>query len=85
MNKINQILEGLKESKEITHEEWLKTCIKKDNTRKNMWYAVTDKGVLYGGSPEIVMRKIVSKKAKEKTYSDTTSKNILSSEDDLPF
>ena len=43
--------------------------IERDNTqRKEKWYAVTDKGVIYGGSKAIVERKIKRLGAKEKTY-----------------
>ena len=61
--------------------------IKRDITRKNRWYAVTDKGVIYGGTMEIVQRKIDKMGAKEKTYAEDNKRNIIAEqkEFDLPF
>jgi hypothetical protein len=46
--------------------------IRKDNTQKNKYYAVTDKGVIYGTTPEIVQKKIDKLGAKEKIYMSDT-------------
>jgi len=41
--------------------------IKRDTTQcKEKWYSVTDKGIIWGGSREIVERKIKRLNAKEK-------------------
>jgi hypothetical protein len=43
--------------------------IRRDNTSKReRWYAVTDKGIIYGSSRETVERKIKRLGAKGKTY-----------------
>jgi len=43
--------------------------IKRDTTvKKERWYAVTDKGVIYGGSKAIVEKKLKRLGAKEKVY-----------------
>lgn len=57
--------------------------IRKDNTKKNNYYAVTDKGVIYGGSIEIVERKIKRLNANEKVYNDDSKikKEIVSNDD----
>lgn len=59
--------------------------IHRDNTsKKERYYAITDKGIIYGSSIEIVQRKINRKGAKEKIY----IKEINSQENnnfDLPF
>ena len=45
--------------------------IQRDQTqKKEKWYAITDKGVIWGGSREIVERKIKRLNAKEKTYGE---------------
>ncbi len=49
--------------------------IKRDTTqKKEKWYAITDKGFIWGGSREIVERKIKRLKAKEKTYGEVKTK-----------
>lgn len=43
--------------------------IERDKTsKKEKWYAVTDKGVIWGGKKEIVERKIKRLGAKEHVY-----------------
>jgi len=70
--------------------------IQRDNTsRTEKWLAVTDKGVIYGGSKEIVERKIKRLGAGEKTYSSnaehreiylkTMTKEEKEDADSLPF
>jgi hypothetical protein len=61
--------------------------IHKDYTvKQNRYYAVTNKGILYGGSPEIVQRKIDRLGAKEETYnSDIKTIADNNSIDTLPF
>jgi len=59
--------------------------IHKDNTKKNKWYAVTDRGVIHGGSAEIVQRKIDRLGAKEKVYNKEVREQTNTEEFEFPF
>jgi DNA-binding PadR family transcriptional regulator len=61
--------------------------IKRDNTQKReKYYAVTDKGVIWGGTKEIVERKIKRIGASEPRYGAPGVTRILEDKnDELPF
>jgi len=58
-----------------------------NNYKKPKYYAVTDKGIIWGSSEPIVQRKIDRLGAKEMTYSETPRANKPLDDDDIivPF
>jgi hypothetical protein len=63
--------------------------IQRDNTQKiEKRFAVSDKGIIWGGSYDIVERKLKRLNAKEKIYGegkDNARTNDQSNEPELPF